>query len=379
MWICRKKRYNVVYKIDCQSAIYLIFCEYFKGMVIMMKIIGTVGPALKENNKIKRIIKEGCCGFRFNAAHTDKDFAEKKLAFINDNYDDIETIYDLQGHKIRVSCLLSDNGQIDVCRGEDIVLCSEEYFMDNKDIVGVKLIPIDVEFCFERIKQCNYFSIKNGLVSFKKVCDLEGEAILCKVYAIDDAYIRTRAGINVKGLDRSNLGLTVKDKEDIDFALRNGVDIFFVSYVVDRYTIGLIKEYIGIKAIEYRLETIPLVYSKIEEIQGIENFEEILSVSDGIVLGRGDLHAEIDVMDYAKIELDLIQKMKKTNKPLWIATHVLDSLMYKSTPTMAEVSDLYKFITNSVDGVVLVSETAVAKDPIRPVRFIREFVEKCNE
>lgn len=341
-----------------------------------MKIISTMGPSIMKNGAIKQAIKRGCSGFRFNSAHSDKLVASEQIKYIRSNYgDEVNIIYDLQGQKIRVSGII--DSEIHLNDNERVIFCSEEYYKVNKNIEK-GLIPIDIEFDFNIIVEQDYFSVKNDRVVFIKEW-VKDDCVCCKVKG--KGILRAKNGINIKSLSRANLILTERDKQDIVYAINNDVDTIYISYVVNATNVKSVKNYINkyLKKNGMNLRR-PKIYSKIENYEGIENFEEILKVSDGIVLGRGDLAVEINSIEYPVLQEKIINRMKRSKKPLVIATHILESLAYRSKPSISETSDLYHFIKNKVDGIVLVTETSVGRNPGYVVGFANKFItEYCSE
>ena len=287
------------------------------------------------------------------------------------NNDNVKIIQDLQGHKIRVSNLIKNN--IELIDSSEKIICTEKYyekFQEDKN----KLIPIDIEFSFNLLRKVDELSVKNGSVKFKVIDNSNDDCMICKV--IGNGSIRPKNGITAKGLPRFEMGISNRDKESVLFGLDRQVDIIYLSYVVNHEDVKEMKSYIKsvVKANkEYKM---PLIYSKIESMDGVKNFKNILKVSDGIVLGRGDLYTEIDMIEYPSIQNEIIQQMKKSKKELVLATNILSSLSFRKTPTMSEVCDLYSFIKNKVNAIVLVSETSVGKYPKNALKFTKNFIEK---
>ena len=341
-----------------------------------MNIISTLGPSITKNSIMKQMVKAGCDGFRFTAAHTDLVQGANQIEYLRENFgEQVNIILDIQGHKVRVSELSKKN--INLNDGEEVGICSEKFYIANKGTTTIaKLIPIDIEFDFNLIKGIDIFSSKDCSVSFNKTRDFEDEVILFKVKG--RTILRPRTGINIRELNRSDLGLTIKDKESILWGLQNGIDTLYVSYVVNSNNIKTIKKYIRELVKKNTNFKMPKIYSKIENMEGVNNFIPILKISDGIVLGRGDLHNEIKLSEYPVIQDNIIKRMKKSKKELVLATHILTSLAYKNKPSMPEISDLYNFIKNKVDTIVLVTETSVGKNPRDSVKFARCFIDEVS-
>lgn len=332
-----------------------------------MDIISTVGPSFRKKHNFKSLEQAGSSAFRFNSSHMDEELVIKQVEYIQEKTN-AKTILDLKGHKIRISSLIKSMRLND---GEEILITSEEYAKNSND-TRRKLV-LDVEFDFKRIFEKEKLFGKDGRITFYKQEILCDEAAIYRVTGGGE--LSSGKGITAPYIDRMGLKITDKDKRDIKFALENRFDILYLSYVVEKNNVLEVKNYIR-KLISLNSNyKFPKIYSKIESDQGLENLKEILRVSDGIVLGRGDLYTEVSLLRYPQVENDVIKKMKKSKKDLIIATHVLPSMRKRSKPVTSEVSDLYKFLTNGVNGVVLVSETSVASNPYNAVKFAKTFID----
>lgn len=337
-----------------------------------MKVISTVGPSIKSNKQLKNLIELGCDGFRFNTSHMDKKETDSQMRFIKSlNRDNVKIIQDLQGHKIRVSNLVENN--IELIDSSEKIVCTEEYYKNFQGDKN-KLIPIDIEFSFNLLRDIGELSVKNGTVKFKVIDNSNEDCLICKI--LGNGSIRPKNGITAKGLNRFEMGISNRDKEAVLFGLDRHVDIIYLSYVVNHKDVREMKGYIKSIVKANKGYKMPLIYSKIESMEGIENFKNILKESDGIVLGRGDLYTEIDMLEYPLIQNKIIQQMKKSKKELVLATNILGTLAFRKVPTISEVCDLYNLIKNKVNTIVLVSETSVGKYPRNALKFTKEFIEK---
>lgn len=336
-----------------------------------MEIIATVGPSFNKNQAFKQTFNAGCSGYRFNTSHMNKEQTIKQINYIKNNLG-AKVIFDLRGHKIRVSPKIKS---MTLKNGDKVIVASEKYFDNNvnKEESNIKILPLSVDFDFIRLFEKEKLFAKDGKIVFEKEKILSNEACLYKIKGNGNVY--KDKGITAPYINRRNLSLTEKDKRDIEFALENKVDILYISYVVEKKNILDIKKYIKELIKKNPDFKMPKLYSKIESKLGIENFNKILRASDGIVLGRGDLYTETSILEYPSIEQKIIKKMKRRKKELVIATHVLPSMRFATKPTTSEVGDLYKFVANKVNGIVLVSETSVAPNPYIAVKFAKTFID----
>lgn len=335
-----------------------------------MRIISSVGPSCKSAYELKKIHEAGCNSFRFNTSHMNEDEVRSQVEYLKNIYNS-EVIVDLRGHKIRVSRLLNS---IFLSENDEVCICSEKFYRENKNSIKTKLIPVNIDFDFDYLKECKTAFLKDGAIKliFKDI--IEQGAILYKVNG--EGKVSMNNGINFPTLDRSELLLTERDKEDMIFALENKADIIFLSYIVNSKMVKDARKHLESLIKNNPQYAMPKIYSKIESIQGINNLNDILKNSDGIVLGRGDLYLEIDIFDYTKHEDEIIKKMKNNKKELIIATHIMNTMRFNTKPSLAEVRMLQSFIDNNVSGVMLVNETSIGKEPYKFVEFINDFVNK---
>ena len=273
-----------------------------------MYIISTVGPNLYNNHSIDKFILEGTSMFRFNLSHGNVDKIKDQIKYIKDNHKNISTILDLQGSKLRVSRLYKGSERVE--KNRIIYFCSEEFYKREK--IKVNLVPIYVPGGFKRLKYTNNISMKDGTMNFKVLEFLEEKFF--KTTCLDGGIIRGEKGINISSMDREGIGLTLKDKTQLKELLELEPEIILMSYTNSKNIILELKEYL--EGITYKK---PLIWSKIECNDGIKNIDEIIKVSDGIVIGRGDLVAERDMKDIPYIEDNIIGISKKNNKDIVIA------------------------------------------------------------
>lgn len=339
-----------------------------------MKIICSIGPNVREKEDIDRLVGAGLNMMRFNFSHINYDLAEELIDYTKKSYPKVPIIADLQGNKIRISNLFKK--AIKVEGNEEVLFCSESFYAKNwQGFENETLVPIKLEGNFSLLYGVKKILMKDATMEFQ-VKHRIAEEELIKTVVIRGGIIRGEKGINVPGIDRKGMNLTSKDKKDVNFALKNKVDIICLSYVTSERNIQELKSYIGKlvkKNTEYKF---PKVWAKVECREGIRNFEHILKSVDGIILGRGDLSAELDLVDIPKVQQQLISIMKKSKKEFIIGTYVLESMKYSLVPSIAEVNDIYNFIHNKVTGVMLAGEVSVGRYPIETITFLKGLIRK---
>ena len=334
-----------------------------------MFLIATVGPNTKDKKILKDIIKSGANSLRLNFSHGDLYDFERIIDISRGLNENINIMQDLCGRKIRVSNLLSK--VIKIYNKEDIIFCGEDIYKVLKDkIKTIKIIPLNVKSELLNYKSLKSISMKDNTMQFK-IISISEHGILTKV--TKGGIVRAGKGCNIKGFSRSKIPLSDKDKEDLDWGIKNRVDIICQSFVEDSKDIEEVKDYIlNNSNKDYK----PRIWAKIETLKGIKNIDKILSVVDGIVIGRGDLIPETSIVTTPIYEDKIVTKISKTDKDIIIATHVLESIGNGRNPEISEVESIYNYIKNGVNGFLLAGETSVSKMPIETVRFLSKVLNK---
>ena len=339
-----------------------------------MKIISSIGPNAKENDFIDKMVESGTDIFRFNLSHGNLNIMAGQVAYIKKKYPNIELLADLQGNKIRVD--KSFNGEKKVMIGEKVRFSSPAYYQSvkNKDNV----IPLSFKGDFSRLYGVREISMKDGTIKFE-VQGINKNKEIITAEVILGGIIRAEKGVNAINMDREDQELTDKDKEDIRWAVINGLDIIDLSYVSCATEIEetklLIRNIRKKEGIVYK----PKLWAKIECREGIEDIYEISKKVDGIIIGRGDLCCEIPSISVPIIENKIIDDMKRTKKDIIVATHVLDSMKYSNAPYLSEMESICRFIERGVTGFMLCGETNIGKYPIESIKTLKKIIDMYCE
>lgn len=333
-----------------------------------MELVCTIGPKVKNYDDIKSYIASGMSIPRFNFSHADY----KKFNMLLKDCKDIKFIMgDLQGNKLRVCKKFK--GEVKVLRGYRVAFCLEKDFEDlcysNNNYI---LIPVSYEGSFKDFKNVTHIYMKDATMKFK----------VLKIYknyisaiTIHGGIIRPEKGINAPMLNRSNLCLTEKDKKDIEWGIRRGINMIALSYTVSKENMIELRSYVNMVRKKYDIKEKVKLFAKIECREGYENFEEILEKSDGIILGRGDLKGEVKIEEIPRIEESIINRMKKSRKSLFIATYILDNMIRNREPSLGEINDIYTFIKNKAGGFILSTELTVSKKPEVIIRHLKKYMD----
>jgi pyruvate kinase len=240
----------------------------------------------------------------------------------------------------------------DVIGTKDI--CTVSYKELNKDVVSGDTILID-----------------DGLVGLK-VQEVDGEDIVCIVE--NSGIVKNHKGVNVPGVKINLPAVTPKDESDIEFGIKEGIDYIAASFVRKASDVLAIRE-----ILEKNNATDIQIISKIENQEGVDNIDEIIEVSDGIMVARGDLGVEIPTEEIPVAQKMMIKKCNEVGKPVITATQMLDSMMRNPRPTRAEVTDVANAIYDGTDAIMLSGETAAGKYPVEAVKTMANIAKRTEE
>ncbi|HOK17692.1 MAG TPA: pyruvate kinase [Caldisericia bacterium] len=326
------------------------------------KIVATLGPSTDNKNKIKKLIKEGVDIFRLNLSHGDHSYHRNLINLIREIDRTIPILIDLCGPKLRIGKF--ENNKIFLKKGDNFTLTTKK-IMGNNDIVSISYKDID-----KKINKNDLILLDDGRIKLK-VVDIKDKLIITKV--IVGGELSDNKGVNIIGKNLSIPSLTDKDKDDIDFGIKERVDFIALSFVKTKDDIVELKDILKRKNYQ-----IPVV-AKIEKKEAIRNLKQIIDISDGIMVARGDLGVEMPLEEVSILQKKIIKECLLKGKFSILATQILESMVEKSSPTRAEVSDITNAIFDGADSLMLSSETATGKHPeivIRTMKKISERVEK---
>lgn len=335
-----------------------------------MELICTIGPRAKNVDDIKSYIENGMTIPRFNFSHADYDkfdlFLKELRALNNIKY----IMQDLQGNKLRVSKKFK--GEYKVSRGAKIAFCLEKDFESlYLKKVNQILVPICYDGSFDDFKNVKYIFMKDATMKFKV---LRFKEDFISTVTIHGGILRAEKGINAPNLNRSNLKLTAKDKKDIEWGITRGINMISLSYTSKADDVKEVRSFINEMRRKYEIKDKIKLYSKIECREGYDNFEDILKLSDGIILGRGDLKGEVNITEIPIIDETIIKRMKRSKKNLFIATYLLENMSKFSTPSLGEIDDIYRFINSKVNGLILCTELAISRRPEKIIRTLKDYI-----
>ncbi len=325
------------------------------------KIIATIGPASSHPQIIRGLIKAGLNVARLNFSHGTYEERKEQIqnirAISKELNKPVAIMADLQGPKLRLGIF---EGVKKIKKGE-IVLFSTAPSGEE--------IPIQFDLTSYVSKGERIF-VNDGLVEFK-VLEVKNGAI--KTQAQNNGIISSNKGVNIPDTLVKDTAFTQKDRQDLEFVLRQGVDLVALSFVQTAQDLKIAREII--KSHNSKVQ----VVSKIEKKQALENLEEIMKASDAVMVARGDLGIETNASEVPLAQQKIINLARQLQRSVIIATQMLESMTLNPRPTRAETSDVANAVLNQVDAVMLSAETASGKYPVEAVKTMNEIILSVEE
>lgn len=330
------------------------------------KIVCTIGPASESKENIVKLIQAGMNVARLNFSHGDFEEHGNRIRNIKEARAQLGTtvaiLLDTKGPEIRLGKLRHE--PIELIQDACIVLTTDVIEGDDKRVsVTYAQLPQDVQ-------PGSTILIDDGTIGLR-VEQIDHNEITCRI--INGGELKSRKGVNVPGVRINLPGITAKDAADIRFGIEQGVDFIAASFVrkaSDVIEIRSILEEHGAKHIH--------IISKIENQEGVDNLQEILAVSDGLMVARGDLGVEIPAEDVPIVQKRMIELCNRAGKPIITATQMLDSMQRMPRPTRAEASDVANAIFDGTDATMLSGETAAGKYPVESVLTMARIAQKAE-
>ena len=319
------------------------------------KIVATLGPASSSIKMLENLILTGVDVFRLNFSHGEREQHRQVINAIKTAGATVNRhpaiLLDLCGPKIRVDDML-DGGQT-LTAGQKIKIVMDK-------IVGTsEKISCSYSALARDVKTDSRILLDDGNLEFRVLSTDGVNEILCEI--VSGGLLKSKKGINLPGVHVSSPSVTDKDYKDIQVGIEEGVDFIALSFVRHPNDILQVKEHLRKNKLDAR------VIAKIEKPEALECIDEILDVSDGIMVARGDLGVEMDNTSVPTIQKELIEKANEADRYVITATQMLESMIQNSVPTRAEVSDVANAIFDGTDAVMLSGETSVGAYPLEAV------------
>ncbi len=324
------------------------------------KIVITLGPSTSNLEMIKTLIQRGVNVFRLNFSHGDYETHEKNIIMIRQASKDlgreVAILQDISGPKVRIGKI---DGVLRLSKG-DIITLAKDPHEDNERVLDLSYpLIIDMVNVGEEV----FFA--DGTI---RTVVIEKKEDRLELKLLNDGELTSKKGVNFPKTKLGISAITTKDEADLAFGAKHDIDIVALSFVQTK------KDILKAKLVMQTNDFAPFVVSKIETGNAIENLEEILEVSDGVMVARGDLGAEFGVTKLPRIQKHIISVANQMNKPSITATQMLTSMKENPFPTRAEVSDIANAVYDGTDAVMLSDETTIGKFPVQAVEVLHDTI-----
>ncbi len=331
------------------------------------KIICTLGPATDDPTVLSELMISGMNAARLNFSHGSYDEHLKRINMVKKLRDEmglpIALLLDTKGPEIRTGCF--KDGKITLKRGQKFTLTPKET-EGTEDRVSISYGDL-----YRDIEKGMRILIDDGLIEML-VSEINGEDIICEV--LNDGVVSDHKSINVPDANLTMDYMSPKDIADIEFGIQQGVDFIAASFVRSAFDVLEIK-----RILEQHKATDIQVIAKIENRQGVEDIDNILRASDGIMIARGDMGVEIPFEELPSIQKELIEKCYISGKRVITATQMLESMTHNPRPTRAETSDVANAVYDGTSAVMLSGETAVGSYPVRALKTMAQICTKAED
>ena len=331
------------------------------------KIVCTLGPVSENEETLRELIKNGLNVCRLNFSHGSHEEHKGRMDLVKKLREELNMptaiLLDTKGPEIRT-------GKFDV--PEVLLEEGQTFTITMKDVMGDKeRCTVSYKGLANDVKAGDTILIDDGLVGLT-VKEINGDDIVCEVQ--NSGIVKNHKGVNVPGVKVNLPAITEKDRSDIEFGIEQGIDFIAASFVRKVSDVLAIRE-----ILEENNATHIKIISKIENQEGVDNLDEIIEVSDGIMVARGDLGVEIPTEEIPVVQKLMIKKCNEAGKPVITATQMLDSMIRNPRPTRAEVTDVANAIYDGTDAIMLSGETAAGKYPVEAVKTMATIAKRAEE
>lgn len=323
------------------------------------KIVCTIGPVTETQPELEKLLRAGMNVMRLNFSHGDFKEHQNRVNNLRKAVAKIKIpaaiLQDLGGPKIRTGEFNTPNGRVTIEKGQTFILTTENIVGDNKRV------HINYDKLHNEVSVGQRIMLDDGKKELK-VEKITGKDIITTV--ITGGELKGRRGANFPDSDLSISSLTPKDKKDLTFGVNNDVDYVALSFVRRPDDVKELRQLLT------KAKSKAGIVSKIETPQAVENIDEIIELSDAIMVARGDLAVEIPAENVPLIQKMIIRKCNERGKPVITATQMMESMIKSPVPTRAEVSDVANAILDGTDAVMLSEETTLGEYPVKAVEVM---------
>ncbi|MEG1075374.1 MAG: pyruvate kinase, partial [Ruthenibacterium sp.] len=330
------------------------------------KIVCTLGPSTDKEGILRQMVMAGMNVARFNfshGTHAEHTVRLNELKALRTELDlPVAALLDTKGPEIRLKDF--KNGSVELKEGQKFVLTTQDILGDEtRCAITYKELPMDL------VPGARVL-LDDGLVAMT-VDAIDDDEIFCTVH--NGGTMSNHKGVNVPDTRLSMPYMSAQDKDDILFGVEQGFDFIAASFARSAQDILEIRRILASK----KCDTIKII-AKIENQEGVNNIDEIIAVSDGIMVARGDMGVEIDFTEIPIIQKDIIWRCYNAGKPAITATQMLESMMENPRPTRAEITDVANAIYDGTSAIMLSGETAAGHYPVEAVRTMAAIAERTE-
>ncbi|NDL63087.1 pyruvate kinase PykF [Acerihabitans arboris] len=332
------------------------------------KIVCTIGPKTESKEMLSKLLNAGMNVMRLNFSHGDFEEHGNRItnlrAILQETGKKAAILLDTKGPEIRTMKLENGN-DVSLTAGQTFTFTTDQTVVGTRDRVAVTYSGFARD-----LSVGNTVLVDDGLLGME-VIDVTDGTVVCKV--LNNGDLGENKGVNLPGVSIALPALAEKDKGDLIFGCEQGVDFIAASFIRKRSDVLEIREHLK----QHGGEHIQII-SKIENQEGLNNFDEILEASDGIMVARGDLGVEIPVEEVIFAQKMMIEKCNRARKVVITATQMLDSMIKNPRPTRAEAGDVANAIIDGTDAVMLSGESAKGKYPLEAVTIMATICDRTD-
>jgi pyruvate kinase len=333
--------------------------------VVRTKIVATLGPASRAEQAIRGLVEAGVDVFRLNMAHGTVEEHAESLARIRRVSETLArpvgVLADLAGPKIRLGEL--PGGAIDLAEGEHVT------FVRGTESRGPGQFTVTYEPLVDELSGGDPVMLADGTISLV-VTERNADHVRCRV--VQGGTVRSRQGVNLPGVRLSVAAMSPADWQHAEWAAAAGIDFVSLSFVRSAVEVKLLKELLRTRG------SLARVVAKIEKREAIDNLESIVEAADAVMVARGDLGVETDVASMPMVQKRIIRACQRYQKPVIVATQMLDSMQHARRPTRAEATDVANAILDGADACMLSGETAIGEHPRLVVEMMRRIARETE-
>lgn len=331
------------------------------------KVIATIGPVSSDKEVLKKIMQNGVDVIRINLKHANYNFCKDIIKKVNEiNFElntNVATMLDIRGPEVRIGKFIGGHAYLK--KDSKIRVYMDELMGDSTKF------SINYSGLINDVRYDTILKLDDGLIELK-VLDKGSNYLLCQV--LNDGLISDNKGMNIPGCRMNLPFLSDQDKKDIKFACKNNIDFLALSFVESAENILEVNDLL----INYNNDHIGII-AKIENAYGYDDIDEIIRVSEGIMVARGDLGVELPLERVPGIQKAIINKCRMAGKVSIVATELLSSMENIARPTRAEVSDVVNAVLDGADAVMLSDETTVGKYPVETIETLERIITAAEQ